>query len=166
MKIILFSVLLFAITCQGTKNTEGKQKKKEALSFIYLLPFLLPVPSTKYISPVRCGITSSILKTNLKMIEIYHNSSFLLSNPINSTSIYAPNFCDPMYYILRFEENSKLIAIRVYYKEKNGKTSYNYTGVELYLKDNTFKEYTMNFNGDPDTFTEFTAGEYRFVAVR
>lgn len=43
---------------------------------------------------------------------------------------------------------------------------FDYTGVRLQFKDNTFTDYPMNFNGDPDTFTELTAGEYRFVAVR
>ncbi len=166
MKIILTTILLYIFSCN--RNLERKQKRKEAISKILFLPIFLPRPSSTYPSPVQCGITGSFLQSNLKSIEIYHNSIKFFSNPINSATIYSPNFCDRLYYTIRFEENSKLISIHVYYKKKDGQNQNGneYTSVGLTFKDNTFKDYTMNFNGDPDTFTEFTAGEYRFVAVR
>lgn len=165
MKIIITIILLFTISCEG--NIEGKKKREEAILFALSLPLLFsfePEPSRGG-PPNPCPAFSKF--TNLKSIDNYFNGSFFFSDLSSPTlNTWWQLSCEPNFYQINFNDNLKLNSMSVYVKKKEGQPGYEYTGIRLYFKDNTFKDYTMNFNGDPDTFTEFTAGEYRFVAVR
>ncbi len=108
----------------------------------------------------------SSFNTNLKSIDIYFNGVFFVSSTSIKGFVPLRGYCEPNYYEITVNDNLKLNSMSVYVKKKEGQSGYDYTGVRLYFKDGTYKDYPMNFNGDPDTFTEFTAGEYRFVAVR
>ncbi len=164
MKIILIIILLFVFNCN--ENSDAKQKRKEAnffaLSLGFLFPFHKPEPSKA--GPIPLCPISTIPESTLKSINIYFNGNLFYGGL--SIAFFWQRSCEPNYYLINLSDNPKLNSYEVYFKQKLNQPGYDYTGVRLYFKDNSFKDYTMNFNGDPDTFTEFTAGEYRFVAVR
>ncbi|HRG77729.1 MAG TPA: hypothetical protein PLX69_24425 [Leptospiraceae bacterium] len=168
MKHLLILILLLMFDCNQETNSHKNQKRNDSILRFFVLKLLFTPPYTNDGIPETCDYQGQPIDwgKKLKSIDIYFNGSLFLNNSINSESIRWELNCFPFNYKINLNENSKLKSITVYMKYNDTQKKYEYTSVKLQFKDNTFADYPMNFNGDPDTFNEFTAGEYRFVAVR
>jgi hypothetical protein len=164
MRAIMILIVAFTFFHCNSDQAKTNQKKKETIARV--LFFIINIRGAVGI-PEKCyGEAPAGWETNLKSIDIYFNGSFFFNTTINTSNILWNFSCMPPKYSISINENSKLKSITVYMKLDETTKKYEYTGVRLGFKDNIFKDYQMNFNGDLDTFTDFTVGEYRFVAVR
>ncbi len=165
MKFLITFVLIFILSCNKDEKIDKELNDRQT----FLLLILQKLLAERYIGfPEQgCYAVYPVGETvNLKSIDMYFNGSFFFKSSIDSNDFKSQVSCEPFSYTISFKENSKINRLIVYFKKKTNQIGNDYTGVRLYFKDNSFKDYTMIFNGDPDTFTEFTVGEYRFVAVR
>lgn len=97
-------------------------------------------------------------KTNLKSIKIFKNNTEVFESIITQDAKIYYN-CQGGYKV-PFQNNNYISSFEVY--SLNG----NYCGLKLEKRDGSNLQYEMSFNGDLNTFTEITAGEYRFTSVR
>lgn len=156
-KIIILLIISMFSVCQKKKDTNEKN--------ILLLSIVNYSNEQKYLEEcfyktlVSCpAVLPSPISTNIKSMQVFQGDNLLLESEI---AVYSGDCGSSSKYRIEFFNNSQFSRLTTYMNRKK-----QYCAKRFTKADGTILTQEGIFQGDIETVTEITIGEYKFVPVR